>query len=195
MTAALAIPAVLAMARDPEHPDMRGLAAGFVLYAEASLFNDVVTTVLKASVARPRPILYHDPWDGPSRPSGWSFESMPSGHASRSWCAASFTLVDHLYSRPGAGAVEDTMVGFAVGAVAGATGALRVRGGAHFPSDVLAGAGIGVACGAGVPLLHGYRVNGRRAPAPSRRRWLAAAWGMAAGAFVGIGAAQFAGGS
>lgn len=195
MTVALALPAALALARDPGHPDMQGLAARFVLYAEASLCNDVVTTVLKASVARPRPLLYHDPWDRPSRPSGWNFESMPSGHASRSWCAASFALVDHLYSRPGAGVWEDATVGFTAGAMAGATAALRVRGGAHFPSDVLAGAGIGVACGAGVPLLHGYRVDGRRATGPNRRRWLAAAGGMAAGAFVGVAAAQFAGGS
>ena len=195
VTAAVALPAVLALARDPVHPDPRGLAARFVLYAEASLCNDVVTTVLKASVARPRPVLYHDPWGGPSRPSSWNFESMPSGHASRSWCAASFAIVDHLYSCPGAGVWEDAVVGFVAGTVATATAALRVRGGVHFPSDVLAGAGIGVACGAGVPFLHGYRVDGRRVLGPNRRRWLMAAGGMAAGAFAGVGAARVAGGS
>lgn len=195
VTVALALPAVLALARDPRHPDMRGLAARFLLYAEASLFNDVATTALKASVARPRPVLYHDPWDGPSRPSGWNFESMPSGHASRSWCAASFALVDYLYSRPGAGTWEDAAVGFAAGTIAAATAALRVRGGVHFPSDALAGAGIGVACGVGVPLLHGYRRNGQRIPTPGGHHWLTAVGGMAAGAFVGIGTARFADGS
>jgi membrane-associated phospholipid phosphatase len=194
VAAALALTAVLALARDTGHPDLRGLAARIVLYAEASLCNDVATTALKASIARPRPILYEGSWSGDYRPSSWDFESMPSGHASRSWCAASFALVDHLYSRPGARAWENATVGFAAGAVAGATAALRVRGGAHFPSDVLAGAGIGTACGVGVPLLHGYHVNGRPVPRPGRRRWLVAAGGLAAGTLAGVGIAQLAGG-
>jgi membrane-associated phospholipid phosphatase len=194
LTAALALPLVLAVARAPVHPDLRGLAGRFVLYTEATLWNDAVTTALKRSVSRPRPFLYRDQGADPARPPDGSFESMPSGHASRAWCAVSFALVDHLYTRPGAGPWEDAGVGFVAGAAAGLAAALRVRSGVHFPSDVLAGAGVGIACGTGVPLWRGYTRDGNRAPAPGGRRWLRTAAGAAAGALAGVGAAELFGG-
>ena len=78
------------------------------------------------------------------------------------------------------------MVGFAGAALATTTSILRVEAGQHFPTDVLAGAGIGIAGGATIPLVHRYVISGRRAPAPNRASWIAAAAGMAAGTGVAL---------
>jgi membrane-associated phospholipid phosphatase len=208
VSVAAALPVVLYLARATRRTDLRGLATRFALYTEASLWNEACTSALKRSTSRPRPTLYQDPWVGPSRTAAWDFESMPSGHASRAWCGASFAVVDHLYSRPQAGTWEDVAVGFASGALAGVTAALRVRGGAHFTSDVLVGSGIGAVCGAAVPALHTYECR-RSSPSavsvarpgtslpdhpssvrPGLRRWLVALASLTVGASAGVGMAQ-----
>jgi membrane-associated phospholipid phosphatase len=72
-----------------------------------------------------------------ARPDGQSFDSFPSQHTSATFSAA--TLLHHEYG--------DNSVWYSVGGytVATATGALRIAKGKHWLSDVMAGAGVGIA--------------------------------------------------
>jgi len=79
--------------------------------------------VLKLAVARPRP-------DGSGE------DGFPSAHAAGTACAAAI-----LWDRWGAGA------GIPAAAVAGFTALSRISLGRHYPSDVIAGAAIGLAVG------------------------------------------------
>jgi membrane-associated phospholipid phosphatase len=147
--------------------------------------------MLKPAISRPRPYTYLPESERPDDPrydatADAAFHAMPSGHASDAWCAASFAIVDHLLTRPAGDWREHAAVGFVGGALAGATCALRVEAGAHFPTDVLSGAAVGAAAGAGVPFMHHYVGDGRRAPGPSRAAWLGAAAGTALGIGAGI---------
>jgi undecaprenyl-diphosphatase len=88
--------------------------------------------------------------------------SFPSGHAAGSFCVAVFALIA-LYAH---GVVRMRPLAIA-GAIAGlflaASVALsRVYLGAHFPSDVLAGAAIGSAVGAAAGGLYARRLKGAR---------------------------------
>jgi membrane-associated phospholipid phosphatase len=180
--AALAFPLVLALAS----PDDRwsGLGRRGFVYAQALLLSGGLTTLGKQAFGRPRPFTYLPESERPSNPNydvedERAFRSMPSGHTSTAWTAASVGITEHLLTRPDAGTLERTLVAFVGGGLAAATGGLRVESGQHFPSDVLAGTAIGIASGVTVPLLHAG------GPLPSRRSWLEAAAGTLAGAAVG----------
>ncbi|HWR99648.1 MAG TPA: phosphatase PAP2 family protein [Prolixibacteraceae bacterium] len=83
------------------------------------------------------------------RPDGSSDDSMPSGHTVQAFVSA--TLLDMEY--------RDTSPWISVGGYlcAGATGFLRVANNRHWASDVLIGAGIGIASVRLVCLTHRYR--------------------------------------
>jgi membrane-associated phospholipid phosphatase len=166
------------------------------MYAEALVLAQGLTSVLKNSTSRPRPYAYlpaERRWDEPAYDvtADAAFQSMPSGHSSLAFCAASFAMTDNLISRPRARWVERVGVPFVGGALAGMTAAMRVEGGVHFPSDVIAGGLIGTSCGVAVPLLHRYfDAGGRTAPRPSARAWGEAIAGLLAGVGAGILAAD-----
>ena len=170
-----------------------GMLRRLALYAQASFLNDGLTLLLKNTVSRPRPGLYM-PWaEAAGTPEGWSFESFPSGHASRAGCAAAFGVFDHLMTRSYADWREHFATGLAAGALAGATAALRVEAGEHFPTDVAGGLALGVACGVGVPLLHGYAHADGAPVRPRRSAWLASWGGMAAGVALAAAASSLLG--
>lgn len=184
--AAVLFPIVLStfLARGSE--PWRDLAASGVVYAEALLITSTATHLGKTLIGRPRPGAYlpqpESPGSrGPVPVGAGAFHSMPSSHASVAWTGAAVAFTSHLLLRPDAGWLERSGVGFVGGALAGAASALRVQSGAHFPSDVVAGAGIGIASGVLVPLAH----RGDR-PLPSREAWLQSIAGTAAGAIVGV---------
>ncbi len=162
------------------------------MQAEAALLTVGVGQLTKRAVSRPRPFTYLGATERPADPhydvtQDEAFLSMPSGHAAAGWCAASFALTDYLISNPGQEWPARASVGFTGSVLATATSALRVQAGQHFPTDVLAGAAIGAACGIAVPLLHRYAVNGGdRAPLPSARAWLQGVAGTAVGVGVGL---------
>jgi undecaprenyl-diphosphatase len=89
--------------------------------------------ILKAVVARPRPILW--PWLLPT--TGYSF---PSGHAVAG--AALYPLLGWLVLRPRGRGVPGYLLGLAVGVFVGLG---RLYAGVHWPSDVLAGWALGAA--------------------------------------------------
>ena len=187
----IAYPMLLAFATQPAGERANGTMRRAVVYLESYLLATAATRWLKGSLDRPRPYTYLPTAGRPGEAAydvrdDEAFESMPSGHASSSFCGAAFALTDHLLTRPQAPAIERIGVGFGGGLLAGMTSTLRVRAGKHFPSDVLAGAAIGTTSGIVVPLAHRYVAAGRRAPLPSRRAWREAIGGMAAGIGAGM---------
>jgi len=181
---AIVMPFALAAATLPGGERWSGLARRSVVYLEAAMISAGVTNLGKQSIGRARPYTYLPEEERPADPSfdvtqDRAFRSMPSGHAATAWTAASLATTEHLLTRPQASSYEVVGVGFVAGGLAGATAALRVEAGQHFPSDVLVGSAIGIATGVVVPLLH---AEGDR---PSGRRWLESAGGQLLGAAVG----------
>lgn len=158
---------------------------GFV-YVETLLLSQGSTLVAKTMLGRPRPYTYLSEAQRPVDPAydvstDRTFYSMPSGHSSSAWTGAAIGMTEHLLSRPSSSWVERVGVGVVGGALGGATSALRVTAGQHFPSDVVAGAGIGIVTGVVVPLLH----RGEQ-PLPSAEAWSQMFGGAVAGTLFGV---------
>lgn len=188
---AIAWPMLVAFATQPGGERALGTLRRGVVYLEASLFATAATRWIKRSLDRPRPYTYLPATARPGERTyavtdDEAFESMPSGHASSSFCGAAFAMTDHLLTRPRAPAIERIGVAFGGGLLAGMTSTLRVRAGKHFPSDVLVGGAIGTTSGIVVPLTHRHLAGGQRVPLPPRRAWLQAVGGMVAGVGAGI---------
>jgi membrane-associated phospholipid phosphatase len=185
--AALAYPFLLAWAANPGSRWDAVVRRGLV-YGEAFLIAGGLGYLGKHWISRARPYTYLTSGERAADPTldateNRAFESLPSGHATSAFVGAGLGITDHLLTRPRASGLERFAVGALGGALGGATAALRVEAGRHFPTDVLAGAGIGLATGVTLPLLH----RGAR-PWPTRRAWLEATAGLAFGALVSAAA-------
>jgi membrane-associated phospholipid phosphatase len=169
-----------------------------VLYGESLLLAEAGSRLLKRSADRARPFTYLPVSDRPTSSAydvnaDGAFLSMPSGHATISFTAASFAATDNLLSHPDAGWREHVAVAAVGGLLAGATGELRIKADQHFPTDVLVGGLIGTASGAFIPLLHSYVLpDGRRAQHPAGHAWLETATGYLLGAGLGVGITSLA---
>lgn len=139
-TLVFGMPLVAALAV-PGNAETRVHAA--LVTGEAILVTAGVTDVLKAALRRPRPYTYRD--DGGKDFGPESYHSMPSGHTSSSFAAATALVTVLHQRRPGWRATPF----IAAGAYATAAGVafLRVDAGVHFPSDVVAGAALGTSVG------------------------------------------------
>lgn len=181
---AVVYPFVLAWATNPGE---RWAAMGrrSLVYGEAFMLAGGLTYLAKQTIGRARPFTYltaaelsgHSGYDVTQSS---AFESMPSGHAASAFVGAGLGITEYLLSRPRASGLERFGVGALGGALGSATATLRVEAGKHFPSDVLAGAGIGLATGVALPLLH----RGDRSW-PTPRAWLEGVGGLLTGALVG----------
>ena len=167
-------------------PDARWneIGARSVVYTEAMAVSLGLTLVGKNMGGRARPFVYLPREERPDDPAydatrSRAFRSVPSGHSSSTWTAVGLAMTEHLLLRPEADAWERLGVGFVGGALAGGTGALRVTAGQHFPSDVLAGAGLGIGTGIVLPLIHRGST-----PLPPPRAWLAMFGGALGGALL-----------
>ena len=185
-------PMVVAFASQPSGERISGTLRRSVIYMQSYLLATATAKLIKNSADRPRPYTYVSDAQRPSDATydvtdDEAFQSMPSSHASSSFCGAAFAMTDQLISRPHSGWFERVGVAFTGGLLASMTSTLRVSAGKHFPSDVLAGGAIGMASGVLVPMAHLYVTpTGRRAPHPSGRAWLQALGGMTAGIAAGI---------
>ena len=123
-----------------------------VMYLETQLLTWGVTSLLKTTIDRPRPYMYHDDYPQAKVDSGDWDDSFPSNHTAMSFAGASFaSYVFCKYNPDSKWRIPVTAISYSL---AISVAALRVAGGSHFMTDVLAGAFIGTAIGIGVPALH-----------------------------------------
>jgi hypothetical protein len=156
------------LSRFREHDLQSGLVDG-ILYAESAAITWGLTNLAKAAIRRPRPQAYIDAAAHKNDPnysnaSTDSTLSFFSGHASMT-ASISATATYLAFARsPGTARPWVTLaVGVALTAFVSEE---RVRAGAHFPTDVIAGAVAGAGVGIIVPHLH--RSEGIK----QRRMWV-----------------------
>ncbi len=188
--AAVALPLLLGWATMPHSERWRGFGRRTLIYAETFLLSQGITRLAKTTLGRARPYAYVPASERPNHRSyevskERTFQSMPSGHSASAWTGAAMGLTEHLLRRPTASGIERAGIGFLGGSLAGATSALRVQAGQHFPSDVIVGAGLGIVIGVAVPLIH--RGEQRL---PSSNAWLQMTAGVLAGTLFGVMMAQ-----
>ncbi len=144
----IALPGLLVFGRESRQDAGKLL----ILFAETLALNQGVTDILKSSIRRPRPYLYYDSPDGNAVVEAYDRTSLPSAHTSNAAAGGFFfgTVFCHYYSDSKLKPVVWTLTA----GVPALTGYLRVRGGQHFPTDVVAGYLLGGAIGYSVPTLH-----------------------------------------
>ncbi len=123
-----------------------------VVIAQSLVLTEAATAWAKVLFHRPRPFLYAATATGPVAPDDG--QSMPSGHTSIAFAAAA--AYASLLHRRGI-AADNKLPIAALFAAATATGVLRVAARRHFPTDVAAGAALGLVIGWTVPALHSTR--------------------------------------
>jgi len=132
-------------------------AAVAFMAIEAILINDAITNIFKSSVGRHRPYLYSEvalPEAGGITSS--SRESFISGHTSNV-ATASFLTAQILTDLHPDSKLKPLI--WTTAALAPAiTGYLRVKAGRHFPTDVIAGYGVGALIGTFIPKLHRMKI-------------------------------------
>lgn len=135
------------------------------MYLETWFLANWVPDISKGAVDRVRPYLYN-----PEAPledkvgDDSARRSFFSGHTTLAFATASFgvTILDDYY--PGARWASRTQKGLLL--TAAAVGGLRYTAGAHYPTDVVAGALVGGAIGHLVPRLHRRGPDARLVLAP-----------------------------
>ncbi len=144
---------------DPMFSGLRdGWDAGLVdavMYAESLSITLFVTDVTKIAVRRPRPIDYMNPADKTSTNLELSFFS---GHASSTAAVAATATYLAFVRAPGTARPWITLAAGTL--LTGFVSYERVRSGAHFPTDVIAGSMAGAAIGVLVPHLHRHETEG-----------------------------------
>ncbi len=138
--------AVLASVTGLEPARARGNA---VVLAQAISWTTAATELLKVGVHRARPALYKS-GAATAAADPDNRKSFHSGHASAAFAAA--TAYATLAARQHLPHARRTTILLYIGAVG--VSAARVAGGRHFPTDVVAGAALGVGIGWAVARLH-----------------------------------------
>lgn len=147
ITSALTMVAPSAFLFAAPSSDWMGLG---LAYAPTVLASYAVRTVLKDTIARPRP--YQVPGHIDTRPdSSDENQSFPSGHTLMAFSSAAFTQT--VFSLKYPDSPYKTAITATTWALAVTTAVLRVASGNHFVTDVLAGAAIGSALGFAGPYL------------------------------------------
>lgn len=129
----------------------RNAAVDAIVVGESVLFANTLAIVAMMGARRPRPLAYGDAAPVEERTSGNASLSFTSGHTAGAAAAAVATFgtlrrLDRSYA---------SWIALGVGVLgASFVGAARIFAGDHFPSDVAAGAVVGVASGVFFPALH-----------------------------------------
>lgn len=145
---ALVLPVGLELGRGLDDDSLRrGVAYGGAVGATA-----LTALLVKVTARRQRPYTYStDPAvEAYTRNARGNDHSFFSGHTSLAFAAVTSGGV--LHNAVSSDATSRYALWSASGAIAASTGVLRIRGGQHFPTDVLVGAAIGTAAGVGITL-------------------------------------------
>ncbi len=130
-----------------------------IMTLEAFALNYGATYIVKSTVNRTRPYVYNTSLSDKIRTNKESRQSFYSGHTSQT-AAATFlfakVITDYHNLRPG---IKVGIWAFAA-ALPAAEGYFRVKGGKHYPTDVITGYALGALSGFIIPELHrnfGYK--------------------------------------
>jgi len=124
----------------------------FLLYTETALLNAGLTLLTKYTVRRPRPFNYDPNTSLEKKMDVNAKASFFSGHTSVA--ANNSFFAAKVFSDYYPNSKWKPIVWTAAVTIPAITGYLRVRGGRHFPTDVIAGYLVGAAAGYLVPHLH-----------------------------------------
>lgn len=153
--ASMALPAALLL----EAPREDWVSIG-AMYAGSLFLSWGLKHLGKTLIERQRPYMYFDGYPESEVENGDFNQSFPSGHAALAFAGASFfSYVLGRYCEDPSRKIPLIAASFACAVGASA---LRVASGNHFPSDVAAGAAIGIFSGVAVPWLV-ERISGGRA--------------------------------
>lgn len=122
------------------------------LYAETYMLANGLTTLTKSAVARPRPFVFNEEVDLEHKLGRGARYSFFSGHTSKTAAMSFFTAKVYADFYPES--KWRPFVWTAAAAIPAVTGYMRVKGGKHYPSDVIVGYAVGAATGILVPHLH-----------------------------------------
>jgi len=133
-----------------------------VMYAETISLTETLTDITKIAVRRPRPIDYYN-CNGQNAASTCSSDtdlqlSFPSGHAS-TVASIGATATYLAFQRGGVRAWRPWVTLATSLALTSFVSIERVRSGAHFPTDVIAGSFAGAMVGVLVPHLHKHALE------------------------------------
>jgi hypothetical protein len=123
-----------------------------LMYLETFGWVGATTELAKTSVRRLRPLVYNPDVPFDSKSSSESRKSFFSGHSSVAFASAVFISTVYGDYNPDSKWRPYVWTGSLL--TAGIVGLLRYEAGAHYPTDVLAGAIVGSAIGYAIPWLH-----------------------------------------
>ena len=122
------------------------------MYAETIALAYGFKELGKLCIGRARPFMYYDDYPKEAVQSHDWNKSFPSGHTTLAFAGASFT--SYVFSKYFPDSSWKIPVIGSSFFMALSTAACRVASGDHFPTDVIAGAAAGTACGILVPWIH-----------------------------------------
>ena len=124
---------------------------GFAMYLETAIVNYGITELVKVLAKRTRPYAYNKQLDNGIKIKRDTRKSFFSGHTSHVAASSFFTAKVLSDMHPGDSQAFYWITAATIPAV---TAYLRVKGGKHFPTDVLIGYAVGALVGILVPGLH-----------------------------------------
>jgi membrane-associated phospholipid phosphatase len=127
-----------------------------LMYVETFLVNQGLVSSIKSTVLRKRPYVYNDEVNYELKYRKPIFYSFVSGHTATAASMSFFTAKVYADFFPDSPYKKYIWMGACL--LPAITGYLRYEGGRHFPSDVIAGYGVGVLTGYLIPHLH-KRIN------------------------------------
>lgn len=135
-----------------------------LLYLEAMAVTGVVYTSASMLAGRFRPLAYNENVDMAQRTRGGARNSFPAGHPALVATSAFFMAKVYTDYHP---QMKGKWVLYSLaGAATLTTGILRMEGGQHFPTDLMAGIPVGVLSGILIPHIHKYKKNSNLAILP-----------------------------
>ena len=146
------LPALFLLEKNTRH-DFGKIA---VLWGETMVLNSGVTLVSKRSFRRPRPYVYNLETLASEKQTINAQASFISGHTSA--VAANTFFLAKVFSDYHPDSDWKPVVWSLAVALPAVTAYLRVRGGRHYPTDVISGYAVGALIGYFVPHLHRHRL-------------------------------------